>query len=77
MTAAPDPLILGPQLKSQVCRSDHHSDAKRALPEDRLSIVPMAVLQLLVYSLGRNVQGAYPLNPLVRHTFREQRGRIH
>lgn len=74
MTAASDPLVLGPQLKSQVCRSDHH--AKRALPEDRLSVVPVAVLQLLVYSLGRNVQGAYPLNPLVRHTFRKQRRRI-
>lgn len=74
--AASDPLVLGSQLKSQVCRSDHHFDAKRALPEDRLSVVPVAVLQLLVYSLGRNVQGAYPLHPLVRHTFRKQRRRI-
>jgi hypothetical protein len=77
MAAAPDPLILGPQLESQVCRSDHDSDAKRTLPEDRLSAIPVAVLELLVNSLGGNVQRAYSLDPLVRHTLWEQRGRIH
>lgn len=77
MTATPDPLILGPQLKSQVCRPDNDSNVKGTLPENRLWVVPVAVLELLLHSIGGNVQGAYPLDALVRHTFWEPCGRIH
>jgi hypothetical protein len=77
MAATPNPLILRPQLKSQVCGPDRDSHAERTLPENRLPIVPVPILEFLLHSLGRNVQGAYPLDALVRHAFWEPCGRIH
>lgn len=62
---APDSFSPGPQLEREISGSNDYPHLKRRPPESRFRAVPMAILQLPIHVVGRDIEIANSLPSFV------------